>query len=452
MSLTTALALPLGASLALLSCSPVASPGEAEATPPPTPPPVFEEPAEAAPTTMDTPPAVRVEPIPEISAFTPRLVHRLRAIRAASDRRQDDVFMKVGDSSTVSRGFLGCFADRDEVDLAGRDELADTIAHFRNRHAAGRNSFRRRSHAAHEGWSARHVLRGNPPPVLAEVRAIRPRFAFVMNGGNDVEGDDDYAYALRMLRIVELLAGNGVIPILSSIPPRTDDEDRNRAVDRYNRITWAIARAWQLPYLDYHQVMVRLPRQGLAGDGVHPNILVQGSRGHACRFDELGLRHGHNVRNLLALRGLDLLRRTVIEGEDPPEDDRPPLAGDGTPAHPFEIIALPFADFRDTRTAGGSSIDVYACGEQDESGREVIYRIVVDRPIRVRILAVGRQRTDVDVHLLRGEPTGEACVERADRQIESTLSEGIWYVAVDTFSTAGEAAAGEALIVVTLAD
>ena len=76
-------------------------------------------------TLMPGPPATRVEPIPELSPFTPSLVERLRAIRTSSARRQDDVFMKVGDSSTVSRGFLECFGYPEEVDLDGRDELSD---------------------------------------------------------------------------------------------------------------------------------------------------------------------------------------------------------------------------------------------------------------------------------------------------------------------------------------
>ncbi|MCB9593534.1 MAG: SGNH/GDSL hydrolase family protein [Sandaracinaceae bacterium] len=392
-------------------------------------------------------PGVRIEPIPELSVLTASLVEHLRAIRATSDRRQDDVFMKVGDSSTVSRGFLECFSSPDEVDLAGREELEATLAHFRNRHAGSRDSYRRVSRAAHEGWSARHVLDGDPSPLLQEVRAIRPRFAFVMNGGNDVEGADDYRYAQRMLRIVEGLEANGVIPILSAISPRRDDPETERWVERYNTVGWAIARARRLPYLDYHQLMMRLPRLGLAGDGVHPNIYPVDGRGRACVLDEAGLQYGHNARNLLALRGLDATRRAALEGADGSPD--PPVEGDGTAASPREVRALPFAELVDTRTGGSRSIDRYACGDADESGREIVYRLVVDRPLAVRLLAVGREDVDVDVHLLRGEATGAACVERADREIEATLEPGTWLVSVDTFSEGGEARAGEALVVLS---
>ena len=392
-------------------------------------------------------PSVTIAPIPPLSPFTPELVANLRRIRARSDRRQDDVFMKVGDSSTVSRGFLECFARPDRVDLGGHDSLSETVATFRRRRASGHDSYRRVSLAAREGWSARQVLDGHPPPLMAELHAVRPRFAFVMNGGNDVEGHDDYRYAQRMLRIVELLEDHGVIPILNSIPPRSDDSEMNRWVDRYNQISWAIARARRLPYLDYHQVMMALPRLGLAGDGVHPNIYVHENRGRACILNDEGLQYGHNARNLLALRGLDLLRRTVVEEEEAPDAPAAPLVGEGTVESPFEVTSLPFADLRDTRTEGSAAIDHYSCGDQDESGREIVYRLHTDEAITLRLLAIGRADADVDIHLLEGEASGEACRLRDDRQIETTLQPGVWWISVDTFAGPGGAAAGETLVV-----
>ncbi len=407
-------------------------------------------PREHAPSPPPRQRALRVVDPPALSPFTASMVSSLRRI-ARRHERQDDVFMKVGDSSTVSRGFLTCFSDDDELDLAGRNTLRATIEHFRDGNASGRDPFLRHSRAAAEGWSARQVLSGHPSPLIAELRATRARFAFVMNGGNDVEGRDPYQYASRMLRIVELLTHQGVIPILNSVPPRADDAESNRWVTRYNAVSRAVAMANHLPYLDYHQVMMALPRHGLAGDGVHPNALIVDGRARACDFSREGLTHGHNARNLLALRALDALRRTVVEGEDAPDAEATTASGAGTAEDPVEVRELPFAELRDTRTDGSASIDRYpGCdAEQDESGNELVYRLRVDQPIRIRIMAVGRRDTDVDVHLLRGEPTGEACVERADHELARELTPGVWYLSVDTF-TAGEPLAGEVLVSISV--
>ena len=113
------------------------------------------------------------------------------------------------------------------------------------------------------------------------------------------------------------------------------------------------------------------------------------------------------------------------------------------------LPTLPFAAMIDTRTDGSDAIDGYDCGEADESGREVVYRVVVAAPLPVRIVAVGREETDVDVHLLREGEDGPRCVERADREIVTTLSPGAWRIAIDTFVEGGVARAGEALVVVS---
>lgn len=393
---------------------------------------------------------VRVVPVPELSAFTPSFVEGLRAIRARSDRRSDDVFMKVGDSSTVSRGFLSCFATPSEIDLAGRDALRPSIEFFRGGNAAGRDPYRRTSLAAAEGWSARHVLAGNPSPLIAELRATRARFAFVMNGGNDVESRSPFHYGTRMMRIVEQLEQNGVIPILSAVPPRGDDAEANAWVPRFNQVSWAIARARGLPYLDYHQVMTGLPDHGLASDGVHPNALLVNGRARACDFAARGLTFGHNARNLLAIRALHALRQTVVEGAPAPDAEPPSIRGAGTAADPFSIRELPFADIRDTRTEGSADIDVYeGCNaDQDESGREIVYRLIIDRPTRVRIFAIPRGDADVDVHLLGPSATGAACVERADRELVRELTPGTWHVAIDTFAGGGSPQAGEVLVLI----
>ncbi|MGF1469055.1 MAG: SGNH/GDSL hydrolase family protein [Sandaracinaceae bacterium] len=395
------------------------------------------------------PPAVRVVPPPPLSRFDAGLVRSLRRIRSRSGRRADDVFMKVGDSSTVSRGFLTCLARDEDLVLHGRDRLRPTLAHFRHGRAGRRDPFRRQSLAAAEGWSARHVLTGHPSPLIQEVRAIRPRFAFVMNGGNDVEGRDDRRYARRMLRIVRTLMDNGVVPILNSLPPRPRDPETYRWVRRYNGVSWAIARALRVPYLDYHQVMAALPRMGLARDGVHPNVLIDGSHGNACDFSPEGLTYGHNARNLLALEALDRLRRTVVEGEGATERGLVRARGEGTWASPRQIHALPFAEIADTRDAPDARIATYPpCADADEGGAEVVYRLRVRSPLRVRARAYPLDDADIDLHLLRGRPEGSACVARGDRELEATIGPGTWWLTADSFAGSGAPREGEYLLLV----
>ena len=394
------------------------------------------------------PPALRVEHGPVLSPLTPEMVEHMRDIASRYDRSAD-VFAKIGDSATVSRAFLECFGgELEEVDLGDAEELSETLSFFRGGNAGGIDPFRRDTEAADVGWSARQLLLGNPPPILREVRAISPRFAFVLNGGNDVEGRDTARFANRMLRIVDHLTSRGVVPILGTTTPRGDDPEAERWVRRYNGVIRAIAAGQSLPLIDFHRALDQLPRQGLAGDRVHPNVRVVGNDTRPCDLTEVGLEYGSNLKNLLALRMLDGLRRTVVGGEPAPAPSRTPVAGEGSVEEPFEVSVLPFTDMGDTSESGSSSLDRYPCSEEhDESGPEYVYRIDAAEPVDLRAWVFSEGDVDVDVHLLRDEPSTDGCIARDDEQVLHRLEPGTWYVVVDTFVGDDGAQAGDFLLV-----
>jgi hypothetical protein len=72
---------------------------------------------------------------------------------AAHPGPRDDAFAKVGASSTVSSGFLHCFAGP-TIDLGGRAHLSESIEYFSTMDPAGVSLWRRESTAAVVGWSA----------------------------------------------------------------------------------------------------------------------------------------------------------------------------------------------------------------------------------------------------------------------------------------------------------
>ena len=66
----------------------------------------------------DEPEPAPGEPRPRfLSPLTPEVVSHLREIASRVPNRSDDVFAKVGDSATVNRGFIQCFADPESVRL-----------------------------------------------------------------------------------------------------------------------------------------------------------------------------------------------------------------------------------------------------------------------------------------------------------------------------------------------
>ncbi|MCA9607053.1 MAG: SGNH/GDSL hydrolase family protein [Myxococcales bacterium] len=403
-------------------------------------PPAEAPPPEAPPSTEPSPPP---GPAPSFAIFDPdapivllpEVEAHVREVARRVPHRRADVFAKIGDSATASRTFMRCFAEDDELDLGGRDELRPVIERIRHARVAGTTSFARDSEAAIVGRSVHTLLRGDPSPVTAEIRALSPRFALVMFGGNDIEIGRLDLFGTSMLELVDHLLARGTIPILSTIPPRDDDAESDAEVPRYIAVIEAIARSRRLPLIDLHRALMALPAHGLASDGVHPNAPVRDGRAYACDFGADGMRFGMNVRNLLNLRMLAHLSEVIADADG--EATYTPLAS------PARVDGQRFATV--ATTAGGDhAVSAYpGCqATQDESGPERRFALRLDAPAVVRAEVMYEGQVDVDVHLL----SAGRCVARGDRSLEATVAPGDYEVVVDTFES--DAHAGEFLLLV----
>ena len=250
--------------------------------------------------------------------------------------------------------------------------------------------------------------------------------------------------------MVDALTQNGVVPILTTIPQRTDLPAKDLFVPRYNAVLRAVAQGRQIPLVDLNLALSKLPMAGLVDNG-ELSVFVSALVDRPCFFSETALMYGYNVRNLEALRALDRARQVVVEAV--PELDAPGsrLEGAGTMTDPIRIPSLPFVDLRSTADSTSDMIDNYlgACDDtKDESGPEVFYKLEVTAPIDVRIMVFDRANVDVDVHVL-SKLAAENCLKRNDREITGPLPIGTYYIAVDSFAgDVPDGAAGEYAIVV----
>ncbi len=354
------------------------------------------------------------------SPLTPDLVEHLRAVHATTTGAAG-VFAKIGDSHTAATGYVTCFGGS-SVMLDGRD-LAATVEDFRA-------AFGRTSVAAVVGWSAFQVLAGSPSPLEQEVAAIHPAFATVMFGTNDIGYARIDRYAQNLADITDTLLAQGIIPILSTIPPRDDNAAADLEVPRYNAIARGVAQTRGVPLVDLHRELLPLAAHGLGGDHLH----LETYSGGACQLTAAGLAHGNNTRNLIVLEALDRLRRTVVDSEPAPDADAPRLTGAGRADDPFVIGVLPFADRRDTARFGTDAITSYpACGTQAEVGNEVYYRLDVETAGMFHVY-VADAAADIDLHVLRDAPTAAGCLARGDTEVSVQLAPGTYFVVADTFN------------------
>lgn len=389
------------------------------------------------------------------SPITAALATHLRNVALHGRGLQDNLLMKIGDSITASSSFLHCF-DGDinnlapswefNIKLGGRAELADVIFHFRSGVIGRTSPFSRVSRAAKVGASADFPLTGRTPPLEVEFAATTPQFATVMYGTNDIGqgGTPDTPldakltpHARHLLRTIDWLLERGVVPVMSTIPPRNDVYEYLGVVDAANAVVRAIAQGRQVPLVDYHREMLPLLEQGLSSDGVHPSVREYNT---SCHFDADGVGYGYNARNLATIHALDRAMKTVVDGVSQLDAVAPKLEGSGARAQPFLVPSLPFSELRDVATLNTNDFEQYACqGAKRGLGNDAVYSVTVTKPTLVRAGAIdatppidvdGGQPDwlDVDLHVLDAQG---ACLKSGDATVVTSLQPGTYLFVVD---------------------
>ncbi len=391
-------------------------------------------------------------------AFGGDVAENVSAIRANGPDLREDAFAKMGGSSVESHAFLRCFATS-YVDLGEHTELEGAIEHFGTRK---RNSFSRTSLAAGVSWNLRYVLGGRPAKFRQEVAATDPRWALVLFGGNDSQNRNERIYARRLVYLVEELVELGVVPVLGSAAPRRS-QSKDRWVQRFNAITEAVATHWQLPYIDYYAAMVVLPRKGLAGDGVHPNVYGRGGVRAACQLTDEGLRYGNNARNLLTLQALDSLKELArseqvlidtlpLHSQHPlsyqeriDERYRIPVLRSTGPV--VRIDSFPFSAVFDKARLDELEAMPVGCPEAAEGSRGIRVTMDLADKQRLRAVAIDLEGGETRLYWVRSDETGARCLKRRSQSIEVAPGPGTWDLLVEV--RAGAADGGDLLLLLS---
>jgi LysM repeat protein len=232
----------------------------------------------------------------------------------------DNAFSKIGDSITVNPGYLYPLGTR-RYELHEYAYLQGVIDYYFVGWARTHTSFANTSLAAEVGWSSLHVLDAEmsdpdkcsqgETPLACEYRLVNPSVAVIMLGTNDLPGMPIEMYEAAMREIIEISLAEGIIPLVSTVPPLHWSGIGQRVVD-FNGILTALAQEYSIPLMDYWAALQDLPNQGIGSDGVHPAMAPDYDNAN---FTPENLNYGIPVRNLLTLQALDAIWRTVILDE-----------------------------------------------------------------------------------------------------------------------------------------
>jgi hypothetical protein len=285
----------------------------------------------ASPTITPTP-IEAVPIIPRIDATAKAVLMKIH-LKGLGLGNYENTFAKAGDSISSSESFLmdiGCGSEN----LADYKSLQTTIDYFRSRqfhpmYGSGwcrvSNSFNINSPSAQSGWSANYAL--NPDwlyapykrncmypydiPITCTFKIMRPSIVFILFGTNDVTHAHTSDFRFVLSELVKVSIDNGIIPVLSTIPPRTDNSMASRKIPMFNSIIIDVAKYYRIPLWNYW-LALQSPAMihfGMHEDNLHPST-YRGNQ--SADFSQAGLRYGYNQRNLQALQILDSIRRIIF--------------------------------------------------------------------------------------------------------------------------------------------
>ena len=226
-----------------------------------------------------------------------------------------DVITKVGDSLSVSDKYLTIFSAPD-YDLGPYDYLEDTLNYYAE--SAGEPSVAARiglsTYVVFDPlWADKDLCQPNESPLECEYRIKQPSVAFILFGPNDVRSMTEVEYGEQMRMIVEDTLERGIIPVVFTFSADPDVELWWQSVN-FNRELIKIADDYKIPVINLFTATRTMPDYGLDEDGIHlahsGYFYLKFSKGDEAFY-------GVTLQNLLALRMLDEIRKTVgIEIEE----------------------------------------------------------------------------------------------------------------------------------------
>lgn len=222
------------------------------------------------------------------------------------------LFTKVGDSLTATAGFL--YQIHWQKYNLGEEYayLQPVIDHFGS-------SYGHTGKSMLSGWKTYSVLspeladpnacKQGETPLQCEYRITRPAFSLILLGTNDVYDVSPSAYEANLRDIIEISIDNGVVPIVSTVPLRTDQYSGQ--VQTFSDIVRRLASEYNVPLWDLYNEIYNLPNHGLSSDKVHLSA-PGGDLDRTADFTGDNLQYGMNFRNLSALRILESMLRSYV--------------------------------------------------------------------------------------------------------------------------------------------
>ncbi|MDX1994988.1 MAG: PKD domain-containing protein [bacterium] len=265
-----------------------------------------------------------LEDVPVVPEFDDQQV--IDALRQVYDAGQSvgnraGVLSVVGDTTVLTPGYGNIFADPTQYVLEPDNTDLQAIIDFYNAtDLNGQTSFNRIGLARNPNWTAASLLdptQADPgqcqpgeSPLACELRVNQPAVLLVSIGYNDVIVGTDLEQFRQSIRdLLQTALDANVIPVISTIPPRTDGLVTAEQTQAYNEVIVEVAEELEVPVFNLWRSFNELPESGLGFDLVSPSVAPTGPGDLSASATST---YGLNAANVNLLRLLDVIREAIF--------------------------------------------------------------------------------------------------------------------------------------------
>ncbi len=251
--------------------------------------------------------------IPEISLAMQEVYQR--GVEAGN---HPNVITKVGDSLMQNDEYLQVMS-QPNYDLGGYVFLTQTVEFYRE--SAGQPSVAARlgltTYVVFDPmWADPAQCEAGESPLNCEYRLKRPSVALIMFGANDVQHMTDAIFDEQMRLLVEETLAQNIIPVLFTFSYHPDNEFWWQAIN-FNLRLVQIASDYEVPLVNLWSAARALPEFGLDVDRIH----LKNSGVDWLDFTNgREARYGVTLQNLLTIRVLHEIRRSIPHEIDSPDN------------------------------------------------------------------------------------------------------------------------------------
>ncbi|MFO7904857.1 MAG: GDSL-type esterase/lipase family protein [Planctomycetota bacterium] len=247
----------------------------------------------------------------------------------AEGQGEKGVLVHFGDSITYSLAYFAPlqYVDKSELPAAARDALNVVDAHMREECYRWKGPEKGNYSGQTAAWGLKNADKW--------IATLEPEVALIMFGTNDIRREGIEAHEKNLRALIQKCLDQGVVVILSTIPPMHGMEAK---VQRAVEVQRQVAADLNVPLIDFYAHIINrrpndwdgsLPRfqeHGqwevptlISGDGVHPS----NPRRWKNDYTEEGLcRNGNVLRSYLTLMGYAEVINVVIKGREPSDIGR----------------------------------------------------------------------------------------------------------------------------------